>query len=119
MIEEIRIENLGVIASARVTLGPGLTAITGETGAGKTMLLTGLGLLLGGRADAATVRNGRAQATAEGCLVGPAGSLVAERAREAGADVDDDGVLTVLRTVAAAGRSRAHLGGRMLSLIHI
>jgi len=112
MIEEIRIENLGVIASARVTLGPGLTAITGETGAGKTMLLTGLGLLLGGRADAATVRNGSEQATAEGCFVVPAGSLVAERAREAGADVDDDGVLTVLRTVAAAGRSRAHLGGR-------
>ena len=112
MIEEIRIENLGVIASARVPLGPGLTAITGETGAGKTMLLTGLDLLLGGRADAARVRAGATQAIAEGCFVVDRGSAVAERAEEAGAEIDDDGTLTVLRTVAAAGRSRAHLGGR-------
>ena len=56
MFEEIRIENLGVIAAARLPLGPGLTAITGETGAGKTMVLTGLGLLLGAKADASTVR---------------------------------------------------------------
>ena len=112
MIEEIRIENLGVIAAARVPLAPGLTAITGETGAGKTMLLTGLDLLLGGRADAARVRAGADQATAEGCFVVDRGSAVAERAAEAGAEIDDDGTLTVLRTVAAAGRSRAHLGGR-------
>ncbi len=112
MIEEIRIENLGVIASARVPLGPGLTAITGETGAGKTMLLTGLALLLGGRADAARVRVGAEQAVAEGCFLVQPGSGAAIRAAEAGADVDEDGTLTVLRTVAAAGRSRAHLGGR-------
>lgn len=112
MIEEIRIENLGVIGAATVPLGPGLTAITGETGAGKTMVLTGLGLLLGGRADAATVRTGSAQASAEGCFVVDPASRVAERAREAGATVDDDGTLVALRTVAAAGRSRAFLGGR-------
>jgi len=112
MIEEIRIENLGVIASARVELGPGLTAITGETGAGKTMLLTGLGLLLGGRADAARVRAGAEQASAEGTFVLPPGSPAADRAVEAGAQLDDDGALVVLRTVAAAGRSRAYLGGR-------
>jgi DNA repair protein RecN (Recombination protein N) len=112
MIEEIRIENLGVIASASVGLGPGLTAITGETGAGKTMLLTGLALLLGGRADVARVRTGADQATAEGCFLVPHDSAAAERAREAGADLDDDGTLTVVRTMAAAGRSRAYLGGR-------
>ena len=111
MIEEIRIENLGVIAAARVPLGPGLTAITGETGAGKTMLLTGLALLLGGRADAARVRVGAEVAIAEGCFVVDPTSPAALRAVEAGAELDD-GVLTVLRTVAAAGRSRAHLGGR-------
>lgn len=110
MIEEIRIENLGVIESARVRLGPGLTAITGETGAGKTMLLTGLALLLGGKADPAVVRAGADQATAEGSFV-VGESEAAARALEAGAELDD-GVLVALRTVAAAGRSRAFLGGR-------
>ena len=112
MIEEIRIDNLGVIGSARVGLGPGMTAVTGETGAGKTMVLTGLALLLGGRADAGAVRTGSDAAAAEGRFLVAVDGPVAERAREAGADVDDDGALVVLRTVAAAGRSRAHLGGR-------
>lgn len=111
MIEEIRIENLGVIAGARVELGTGLTAITGETGAGKTMLLTGLGLLLGGRADATVVRAGASSASAEGVFVVEPGSPAAQRALEAGAELDE-GALTALRTVAAAGRSRAFLGGR-------
>lgn len=111
MIEEIRIENLGVIAGARVELGPGLTAITGETGAGKTMLLTGLGLLLGGRADPASVRTGAGTASAEGVFVVAEGSPAAERAADAGAELDE-GRLTALRTVAAQGRSRAFLGGR-------
>jgi len=111
VIEELRIENLGVISAARVPLGAGLTAITGETGAGKTMLLTGLSLLLGGKPDPAAVRAGCAQATAEGVFLVDPGSAAAERAREAGADLDD-GLLVALRTVAAAGRSRAFLGGR-------
>lgn len=111
MIEQIRIENLGVIADAQVELGPGLTAITGETGAGKTMLLTGLGLLLGGRADSAVVRAGATTAAAEGVFAVDPDSPAALRAAEAGAALDD-GALTALRTVAAAGRSRAYLGGR-------
>ncbi|EYR63322.1 DNA recombination protein RecN [Actinotalea ferrariae CF5-4] len=112
MIEEIRIEDLGVIGRAHVPLAPGLTAITGETGAGKTMVLTGLALLLGRRADAATVRTGARQATAEGCFVVDPGSRALDRARDAGAEVDDDGTLLAVRTVAAQGRSRAFLGGR-------
>ena len=112
MIEEIRIENLGVIGAAHVPLGAGLTAITGETGAGKTMVLSGLALLLGGRADPAVVRTGSRQATAEGRFVVDGASAVAERARDAGAELDEDGTLVALRTVAAAGRSRAFLGGR-------
>ena len=58
MIEEIRISDLGVITSATLDLGPGLTVVTGETGAGKTMVVTALGLLLGARADAGAVRAG-------------------------------------------------------------
>ena len=111
MIEELRIENLGVIDAARLRLGPGLTAITGETGAGKTMVLSGLALILGGKADLAVVRTGTRQAAAEGSFAVRSGSPVAERAREAGAELDD-GTLVALRTVAAEGRSRAFLGGR-------
>ena len=69
MIEEIRIDNLGVIGRAHVELGPGLTVLTGETGAGKTMVLTALNLLLGGKADPATVRVGSASAAVEGRVV--------------------------------------------------
>ena len=69
MIEEIRIENLGVIGRAHVELGPGLTVLTGETGAGKTMVLTALNLLLGGKADPATVRVGSSSAAVEGRVV--------------------------------------------------
>jgi DNA repair protein RecN (Recombination protein N) len=117
VFEEITISDLGVITSAQVRLHPGLTVLSGETGAGKTMVLTGLDLLLGGKADPATVRTGAAAAVVEGRVVVPAGSPVLDRAEEAGAALDDDGGLLLVRTVGAstdgaAGRSRAHLGGR-------
>lgn len=112
MFEEIRIRDLGVISSAELTLGPGLTVITGETGAGKTMVLSGLSLLLGGRADSARVRAGAARAEAEGRVNLPADSAAIARALDAGAQLDDDGSLVLLRTVAAEGRSRAYCGGR-------
>lgn len=117
MIEEIRIDNLGVIGRAQVTLGPGLTVLTGETGAGKTMVLTALSLLLGVKADPGTVRLGASQAAVEGRVTAVAGTSVAARAEEAGAELDDDGSLVLLRTVTAAGpdsagRSRAFVGGR-------
>ena len=85
--------------------------VTGETGAGKTMVVTGLTLLFGGRADPGRVRaNGRAGV--EGRLLLPAASAAWERAAEAGADPDEDGSLILSRTVSAEGRSRAYLGGR-------
>jgi DNA repair protein RecN (Recombination protein N) len=112
VIEELRIGDLGVIEQAEVPLAPGLTAITGETGAGKTMVLSGLSLILGGRADATVVRVGADRAVAEGRFLLEPTSAVAERARDAGAELDDDGGLVAMRTVAAAGRSRAFLGGR-------
>ncbi|MFE6056332.1 DNA repair protein RecN [Kitasatospora sp. NPDC056446] len=107
----MRIRDLGVIDDAVVELAPGFTAVTGETGAGKTMVVTSLGLLLGGRADPGLVRNGAGRAVVEGRLELPPGSPVAARAVEAGAELDD-GALLISRTVSAEGRSRAFVGGR-------
>ncbi|MFB9466027.1 DNA repair protein RecN [Streptomyces cinereospinus] len=111
VLEEMRIRSLGVIDDAVVELSPGFTAVTGETGAGKTMVVTSLGLLLGGRADPALVRIGADKAVVEGRITVPADAPVAVRAEEAGAELDD-GALLISRTVSAEGRSRAHLGGR-------
>ncbi|MEU8998569.1 DNA repair protein RecN [Streptomyces caniferus] len=107
----MRIRSLGVIDDAVVELSPGFTAVTGETGAGKTMVVTSLGLLLGGRADPALVRIGAKSAVVEGRIsVGPQ-APAAVRAEEAGAELDD-GALLISRTLSAEGRSRAHVGGR-------
>jgi DNA repair protein RecN (Recombination protein N) len=112
MLEEITIRDLGVIESAVLELSPGLTVLTGETGAGKTMVMTGLGLLLGERADAALIRGGAKRLVVEGRVRVAADSPVAVRAAEAGGELDD-GVLILSRSVAAdGGRSRAHVGGR-------
>ncbi|WP_212912140.1 DNA repair protein RecN [Streptomyces sp. TS71-3] len=107
----MRIRSLGVIEDAVVELSPGFTAVTGETGAGKTMVVTSLSLLLGGRADPALVRIGAKSAVVEGRVGVPADAPAAARAGEAGAELDD-GALLISRTVSAEGRSRAHLGGR-------
>ena len=79
MLEEIRIESLGVIDSSTLELGPGLTVISGETGAGKTMIVTALGLLLGGRADSGAVRTGATTARVEGTVTGDADPDLPER----------------------------------------
>ena len=111
MIEEISIRDLGVIGEARLPLGPGFTAITGETGAGKTMVVTALGLLLGERSDFSAIRSGSGQAVVEGhWQVDPAGA-VAERVRDAGGDMDGN-ELILGRSVSQEGRSRAIVGGR-------
>lgn len=111
VLEEMRIRSLGVIDDAVVELSPGFTAVTGETGAGKTMVVTSLGLLLGGRADPALVRIGAKAAVVEGRIVLRPDAPAAVRAEEAGAELDD-GALLISRTVSAEGRSRAHVGGR-------
>jgi DNA repair protein RecN (Recombination protein N) len=110
MIEELRISSLGVIDSSVLELGPGLTVITGETGAGKTMVVTALGLLLGGRADAGSVRRGSKSARVEGLINAERLPWLADAVGEAGGEVEDDTVL-LARTVAAEGRSRAFVGG--------
>jgi DNA repair protein RecN (Recombination protein N) len=110
MLREIRIQNLGVIDDAVLELSAGLNVVTGETGAGKTMVVSGLGLLLGARADAGLVRTGAKRAVVEGVVgVGPEHSA-SLRAIEAGGDAEDN--LILARTVSAEGRSKAHVGGR-------
>lgn len=109
MIESLRIENLGTINHAELVFSPGFTVITGETGAGKTMLLTSLNWLLGAQPRAALVTAGSAQAVVEGTfLVDAAAAAVVA---EAGGAVED-GVVEAVRIVPTQSRSKAHLGGR-------
>jgi DNA repair protein RecN (Recombination protein N) len=110
MLAEMRIQGLGVIDDATLELDPGLTVLTGETGAGKTMVVTGLTLLGGGRAEASRVADGARRAVVEGRFTADDAALAV--ADEVGAETDDDGALIAVRTVGADGRSRAHLGGR-------
>jgi DNA repair protein RecN (Recombination protein N) len=131
MIEYLSIDSLGVIGDATVDLDPGFTVVTGETGAGKTMVVTALNLLLGARADAGAVRHGAPHATVEAGFRLAAGNAAVGLAEQAGAvldEVDDEGhdggapgrgpgnrSLVVTRSVGAAGgssRSRASAGGR-------
>jgi DNA repair protein RecN (Recombination protein N) len=112
VLAEMSISGLGVIDEATLELHPGFTVLTGETGAGKTMVVTGLHLLSGGRAEASRVRNGARKAVVEGRFEPAAGAEALKLAAEAGAEPDEDGSLIAVRTVSGDGRSRAHLGGR-------
>ncbi len=104
MLVELAVRNLGVIAEARIPLQPGLTAVTGETGAGKTMVVEALGLLCGARPDPARVRPGATEAVVEGLFAGDAGDAAA----------DDEGSEWVLRRVVpASGRSRSYVDGEL------
>lgn len=112
MLEEIRLRGLGVIDDAVLDLAAGLTVVTGETGAGKTMIVQGLGLLTGGRADYGLIRPGYDRAFVEGRLVISPDSPTAARVREAGGELDEGGVLVIGRTLISDGRSRVQVGGR-------
>jgi DNA repair protein RecN (Recombination protein N) len=117
MLAEIRIESLGAISSAGAEFDRGLTVLTGETGTGKTMVVTGLHLLGGARADATRVRSGAGRAVVEGRFatddVDPAtAAQINDLLESSGADRDDDGSIIALRSVNRDGPSRAYLGGR-------
>ncbi len=114
MLTELRISGLGVIDDAVLEFSDGLTVVTGETGAGKTMVVAGLGLLFGGRADVGRIRPGAGRAVVEGRLRSGAGAAaeVFVRAADAGAEPDEDGTLMLFRSISAEGRSRAYAGGR-------
>ena len=111
MIDEIEIRHLGVIDHTCLRPGPGLTVVTGETGAGKTMVLTSIALLMGRKADSGIVRHGEDVCQVDGIFIeppaGPAHAIVAE----AGGMTEDDAIM-IGRTVPVSGRSRAYAGGR-------
>ncbi|WP_343600902.1 DNA repair protein RecN [Mycobacterium sp.] len=117
MLTEVRIESLGAISVATAEFDSGLTVLTGETGTGKTMVVTGLHLLGGGRADATRVRSGAGRAVVEGRfstedLDEAASARIDDILASSGAERDDDGSVIALRSVSRDGPSRAYLGGR-------
>jgi DNA repair protein RecN (Recombination protein N) len=105
----LRISGFALIDELELPLGPGLTAVTGETGAGKSILVDALGLLRGGRAGADVIRTGRDEARVEAILELPAGSATHARLVADGREVEEG--LVVRRVIARGGRGRAHLGG--------
>ena len=109
MIAELRVRDLATIADVTLPLGPGLNVLTGETGAGKSMLVDALGLLMGGRADSGAIRPGKARAVIEGVIEDVPAGLRA-RIEAMGLDLDE-GRLVVRREIAAEGRSRAWVNG--------
>lgn len=109
MIEQIRIRDLGVISDAQLDLGPGLTVLTGETGAGKTMVLNALSLLLGSRSDSSSIRKGQDQAFVEGRWLLSKDAL--DRITSSGIEVEDQ-ELILSRSVSSEGRSKAVVSGR-------
>lgn len=113
MIDQLTIKNLGVIPQAELSFSPGFTALTGETGAGKTMVLSSIGLLLGKKADSTLVRYGEKELAVEGIFVTDSSSQAAALLTEAGGLVED-GEIILARTVPARGRSRCHGGGRTI-----
>lgn len=115
MLSELRIADLGVIGEATIEPGAGFTAVTGETGAGKTMIVTGLALLTGAKADSRLVRTGSTRALVEGrWRLDPSDAATAEHLDQLGAELDD-GELLLARQV-GVNRSRMSLGGAQVPL---
>jgi DNA repair protein RecN (Recombination protein N) len=116
MLVELRVENLLLIERAELRLGPGLNALTGETGAGKTVLAHALDLLLGGKARSGIVRPGASEAYVEGVFEPPPGLLDDPDLAELRERLPDDADEIVLgRRVGADGRTRAFVQGRSAS----
>jgi len=109
MLAELRVRDVATIADVTLPLGPGLNVLTGETGAGKSILVDALGLLLGSRGDSGVVRPGAGRAVVEGAFEGLSRALT-RRVEALGVDVDE-GRLVIRREVSAEGRSRAWING--------
>ena len=119
MIEELHIRGLGVIEDVALRLAPGLTVVTGETGAGKTLIVTALGLLLGGRGSGDLVRAGESAALVEALVAvpdAPGSTTDDEEASGPGWDEAEDGVLALVREIPRDGRSRVRVGGRLATV---
>ncbi len=113
MLTSLRLSNFAVMEEVEVAFGPGLTVLTGETGAGKSILMDALGLLLGGRAEAEVVRAGAEEAVIEGVFVRT--EALAARLSELGLPDDGPEVL-VRRTVGRQGRGKAHVNGALVTV---
>jgi DNA repair protein RecN (Recombination protein N) len=114
VLTELSVENVALIEEATLELSPGLNVITGETGAGKTLLATALQMLLGGRARSETVRSGARKASVEGTFVLPeeTGSrFLAEALGDLAEEVEEEDGLVLRRTLTGEGRSRCYVGG--------
>ena len=115
-LEEISIRSLGVIESSNIEFKPGLTVLTGETGAGKTMVLTALGLVLGSKSDSDLVRQGQERAIVTGKFAVP--KDLAAQIIDAGGEVEE-GSVVISRTVSTAGKSRVLVGGVVSSAVAV
>ena len=117
MIRSLGIRNIGVIANAELELGTGLIALTGETGAGKTMVLTALGLIMGERADSTRVRAGERQLFVEG-RISCQDQVILDRVRDLGGDPEGDELL-INRSLTDDGRSRAAISGASVPIAQL
>ncbi|MDN5346923.1 MAG: repair protein RecN [Clostridia bacterium] len=116
MLSELVIENFALIAGLTLELGPGLNVFTGETGAGKSILLDAVGLLLGGRASAEYIREGAERATITGLFYCQDDEAVAEALDEMGLSFEEDGGLLLSREISRSGRNVCRINGRPVSL---
>ena len=110
MLEEIRIRSLGVINDVVLELSPGLNVLTGETGAGKTMIITALNLVLGGKADVALVRTGADRAAVAARIQMKEGHPARQIAFDAGAEIEEESAIFA-RSITTQGRTRALISG--------
>ncbi|MBQ1261175.1 MAG: AAA family ATPase, partial [Clostridia bacterium] len=115
MLLSLHIENVAVIKSIDIDFSAGFSAITGETGAGKSVILDCIGLLLGAKAEKELIRHGFSTATVSGCF-GPLSESVKEKLTDNGIELDEDGLLLVQRTLTEDGRSQVKLNGRTVTL---
>lgn len=119
MIRHLHISNLALLEECDVELGEGMIALTGETGAGKSLLMESIGLLAGSRATPSLVRSGEERATVEALFEAQGNTGLAALLREHGLEGDGSGEIIIRREIAASGRSRATVNGRMVPLAQL